>query len=274
MPAPEGLAWEVADLTDPAATEALICRVRPDVIAHLASQVSGGRDPSLVLPTLQANLGAAVNVMLAAQAVGCQRVVLAGSMEEPDPTAGELVPSSPYSAAKMAAHSYSRMFHALYGLPVVNLRVAMTYGPGQGDLRKLVPYTIVSLLRDEAPQLMSGDRKVDWVYVDDVVDAFIAAMIVPAAVGESFDIGCGVATTTRAVVEKLQVLIGSPAVPTFGGVPDRQLERAWVANIEHAERTLGWVPATTLDQGLAMSVDHYRGMLNRRESPGGHPDRS
>jgi len=52
-----------------------------------------------------------------------------------------------------------------------------------------VPYVTVSLLRGVAPQLMSGERQVDWVYVDDVVDAFLAAMVAPSALGKSLDIG-------------------------------------------------------------------------------------
>ena len=63
---PGSFIWETAELTDPVAAEALIRRVQPNVIAHLASQVEGSRDRSLVLPMPQANLVAAVNVMLAA----------------------------------------------------------------------------------------------------------------------------------------------------------------------------------------------------------------
>ena len=88
---------------------------------------------------LRANLLAAVNVMLACAEVGCSRVVLAGSMEEPDVDDPDPVAQSPYAVAKWGALAYARHLHALHELPVVHLRVFMVYGPGQLDLRKLGP---------------------------------------------------------------------------------------------------------------------------------------
>ena len=149
--------WERGDLTDEAAASELVRRVRPDLVLHLASDVSGGRDLELVLPMMRANLVATVNLMLACADAGCSRLVLAGSMEEPDMGDPDAVAQSPYAVAKWGALAYARHFHALHELPVVHLRVFMVYGPGQLDLRKLVPYVTVSLLRGEAPKLTSGD---------------------------------------------------------------------------------------------------------------------
>ncbi len=81
------------------------------------------------------------------------------------------------------------MFHALWQVPVSVLRVAMVYGPGQPDTTKLVPYVTLSLLRGQDPELTSGARMVTWVYVEDVVDAFILAGADGAAAGHVLDIG-------------------------------------------------------------------------------------
>ena len=259
---PDNVRWEFVDLVDTAATEALVCRVRPDLVAHLASQVSGDRDRALIVPMLQSNLLAAVNVMLAAGAAGCRRVVLAGSLEEPDFGEGDGLPQSPYAAAKWAAHAYARLFHTIYELPVVHLRVFMVYGPAQRDMRKLIPYVTVSLLRGVAPQLMSGERQVDWVYVDDVVDAFLAAMVVPSALGKSLDIGSGELVTVRGIVERLQRLVGNDIEPVFGGLPDRKLERVRVADPRPANDAMGWRPRTTLEQGLTRTIAFYRESLD------------
>ena len=83
------------------------------------------------------------------------------------------------------------MFHALYGLPVINLRTFMTYGPGQRDGSKLIPYVATALLRGESPRLSSGTREVDWIYVGDVVDAYLAAAVADGVEGTSIDIGSG-----------------------------------------------------------------------------------
>jgi UDP-glucose 4-epimerase len=248
--------WWTTDVCDTQAALALVRDVRPDLIFHLASHVSGSRGLDAVLPTMHANLVSTVNVLLAAAEVGCKRVVLAGSLEEPD-EGSEPVPVSPYAAAKFAASTYGRMFHNLHGLPVVTLRVFMVYGPGQRDETKLVPHVITSLLRGESPKLSSGTRPVDWVFVDDVVEALVASVTAAAAVGETFDVGSGELTPVRAVVEEIVRLMRPSAEPRFGALPDRPNERVRVADVGRTQAVLGWTPRTPLDRGLATTVEWY-----------------
>jgi nucleoside-diphosphate-sugar epimerase len=261
--ASDGVRWEHVDLTDYDAVRNLLRRLRPDVVLHLASEVSGSRDRDLVLPMMQANLVAAVNVMLASADAACRRVVLAGSMEEPDLGDPEAVAQSPYAVAKWATFAYARLFHTLYELPVVHLRIFMVYGPGQRDLRKLVPYVTVSLLRGRAPELTSGAREVDWIYVDDVVDAFLRAAVAPGLEGRSLDIGSGELVTARTLVARLRELVGGGVEPAFGAIADRRLERVRVADRAAAAEALGWRPRTSLEEGLARTVAFYRSHLDR-----------
>lgn len=249
--------WWSTDVRDTEATLALVRKVKPDVIFHLASHVSGSRGLDAVLPTLHANLVSTVNVLLGAAEAGCRRIVLAGSLEEPDSDDPYPVPVSPYAAAKFAASAYGRMFHSLHGVPVVMLRLFMVYGPGQGDETKLVPYVITSLLRGESPELSSGTRPVDWVYVDDVVDALIASARTDEALGESLDVGSGTLTPIRSVVEEIVRLLRSSVEPSFGTLPDRPKERVRVADIERTQALLGWAPRIPLNQGLAATIDWY-----------------
>jgi len=230
---------------------------RPEIVFHLASRVAGGRNVELVEPMLHDNLVGAVNVMVAAQTRGQPRVVLAGSMEEPAPHSRHVVASSPYAVAKWAATGYARMFHALYALPVVVLRIFMVYGPGQRDRTKLIPYVIESILGGQTPRLTSGTRAVDWVYVDDVVAAFLTAARAENAVGSVFDIGSGASVTIRELVEQLLRKMNSPLEPIFGEVPDRELETMEVADVQRSEEVLGWMPMTTLDQGLGLTVEWF-----------------
>jgi UDP-glucose 4-epimerase len=249
--------WRTTNVCDAEASVALIREVRPDFIFHLASHVSGSRDLDAVLPTLRANFLSTVNLLLAAAEVGCKRVVLAGSLEEPDGVDLEPVPVSPYAAAKFAAAAYGRMFHTLYGVPVVTLRIFMVYGPGQGDTTKLVPHVITTLLRGEPPELSSGTRPVDWVYVDDVVEALIASATTAAVVGETVDVGSGILTPIRAVVEEIVRAMRPSVEPRFGALPDRPNERIRVADVDRTHDLLGWTPRTSLDRGLAATVDWY-----------------
>jgi nucleoside-diphosphate-sugar epimerase len=260
-----GPVWHRVDLEDRAATRALLAQVRPQVIYHLAGFVSGVRELDAVVPSLVSNLLTTVNVLEAVTELRGGRVILAGSLEEPEPDGTWPVPSSPYAAAKFAASTYARMFHALYGTPVVILRPFMVYGPAQHRL-KLVPYVARALLRGEAPRLSSGQRAVDWVFLDDVIEAFLAAATAADVEGHDYDVGSGLLVTVRQVVEELVRIIEPVVEPVFGGVPDRPLEQIRCARIADTARSLGWSPKTSLAEGLRRTVDWHREELRRQQA--------
>jgi len=150
------------------------------------------------------------------------------------------------------------MFHALYQTPVTMARLYMVYGPGQQDLRKLIPYVTLALLRKEAPRLTSGQRQVDWIYVGDVVDGLLAIAKAPDVEGDTIDLGSGVLVPIRTVVQELVKIIDSDVKPLLGSVPDRPMEQVRVADISDTHEKIGWRPATSLQEGLQRTVDWYR----------------
>jgi UDP-glucose 4-epimerase len=251
QPTSDGEHWWVVDLAQLDQVRALLQRVRPDVIFHLATHAAAARDLGLVLPTFTSSLVSTVNLATVATELGCRRFVLTSSMEEPV-TAGA-VPSSPYAAAKQGATAYTRMFHALFGLPAVVLRLFMVYGPGE-HLHKLVPYVILSLLRGEAPKLMSGRREIDWVYVEDVVDALLAAAVTADIEGQTLDVGSARLVAVRQMVETIVRLLESPLEPQFGAVADRAFEQIRIADITGTAARLGWTPSTSLEEGLRRTI--------------------
>jgi UDP-glucose 4-epimerase len=235
----------------------VVKRIKPDIIYQLASASLGGQDLRFVLPSFESDLQTSVNSLAAACEFGCSRFIMIGSLEEPLPTCKPKAPASPYAAAKAAASLYGRMFQQLYAVPIVILRPFMTYGPGQKE-HKIIPYTINSMLRGESPALASGTRLVDWVYVNDVIDGFMAAATAPDAVGMDIDIGSGSLIPIREVVEQIQKLIpGSPS-PRFGALRDRANEQVRVADLKSAEQILGWKPRTSLFEGLSETIAWYR----------------
>ncbi|MGH8727361.1 MAG: NAD-dependent epimerase/dehydratase family protein [Burkholderiales bacterium] len=250
------LRWWKGALEDYALARDLVSRLKPRFIFHLAGNVRATRDLDMMLPCLHGNLTTVVNVLTAATEIGCERIVLAGSMEEPE-DALAVTPSSPYAAAKWAASGYARMFHALYQTPIVNLRVFMVYGPGRQDLRKLIPYVTLALLREQIPKLSSGARPIDWVYVDDVVDGLLAAARAGDLVGGTIDLGSGVPTTVAETVAHLAELIPSRARPLLGEIGDRALEQACVADTAQAREKLNWSAKTPLKEGLRRTVEWY-----------------
>lgn len=234
----------------------LLRDIRPTHVFHLAGAVTGVRDLQAVVPTFEGNLTGTMNLLTAAAENCCGKVVMAGSLEEPDHP--DDPPSSPYAASKAAAYAYARMFHAVYGVSVVVPRVFIVYGPGQDDRKKLIPYVVSSLMKGESPRLSSGTRAVDWVYVDDVAEG-LAAASGASDIGQRVDLGSGNLVSVRQVVEQIAAMFPeTTARPIFGALPDRVMEQVRVADVSTAAR-IGWAPRTPLDEGLSKTVDWLKG---------------
>ncbi len=246
------------DLTDAAATRELVKTVRPDYVFHLASHVWGAPDLAHVLPTFHGNLQTTVNLLVALAETGCRNFITTGSLVEPEQRGANDVPGAPYAASKWASADYVRMFHALYHLPCAIARVFMVYGPAQQDPTKLIPYAIARLLRGESPEITSGRRLIDWVYVDDVALGLALMAVAPGIGGRSVDLGSGTLITTLELVEKICDIMGGKWRPVVGAIPDRPMEPVRAARVEETLRLIGWSPRTSLAEGLEQTIAWYR----------------
>jgi len=245
------------DITDRDAVRTAILETRPAYIFHLAGSASAVEDRALVMPMLHTNLCGTVHVLLAAAETGCDRVMLTCSAEEARGQNLEAAVASPYGAAKTAASVYGRLFHRVYGVPVVLVRPILAYGPRQ-HRSKLIPYVIRCLLRNDAPLLSTGERLCDFVYVHDVIRGFLMAAMSPHAVGATVELGSGRAVRIRDVVETLVTLTGTSARPSFGAQRERTEDHMGSADAETAHRLLGWHPQWSLEAGLMETIDWYK----------------
>lgn len=257
----ESIHWWQGDLTDIATVRDLLNAIKPEVIFHLCGYAAGGRDLELVLPTFNSNLITTVNLLTVATEIGCERIVLPGSLEEPDVDSNEPVPSSPYAAGKWAGSAYARMFYKLYKTPVVIMRLFMTYGPGIQDASKLLPYVITSLLEKRSPELSNGQRQIDWIYIEDVVDGFISAALARDVEGSTIDLGSGDLVSIRSIVGKLAEIIDADVNPLFGALPARPMEQVRAADVTDTCDKIGWRPRTSLKKGLENTVNWYKERL-------------
>jgi UDP-glucose 4-epimerase len=255
--------WWQADLSDLGRVEQIIEEANPDVIFHLASHVKGAPDLQHVLPTFHSNLESTINILTVATQSRCRRMILTGSLAEPDYGNGETFPVAPYAAAKWASSGYARMFHALYRTPVVIARVFMVYGPAQVDLTKLVPYATLSMLQGKRPKISSGGRLVDWIYVSDVVEGFLALAETPEIDGSTVDLGSGSLLSIRDLLKELAGIIGDGASVEFGALADRPLEPTRIANVSESLAKIGWKPEVSIQEGLRRTVEWYRRQLEQ-----------
>ena len=247
--------WCAADMGDFESVRGVFAATRPEIVYHLVSESRGDRDPSIIQASLRNDIQASVNLYQAALEFGVERVIATGSLEEPRGDADFVTPQTPYAAAKYTSSVYARMFRAIYGVKVALLRPYMTYGPGQKPY-KVVPATIRTLLSGETAKLSSGTRAVDWVYVDDMIEAFVAAATADNIFDGTVDLGSGVGVTIRECMTLLAEIIGPHARLEFGAVPDRGEVR--IADTRPASEKLGWTARTSLRDGLRMTIENYR----------------
>jgi UDP-glucose 4-epimerase len=258
----EPIRWWQADLASAEDVARLWHATSPDVVYHLAGCVDGAPRLDLLLPTYHSLLTSAVNLLEAATTCG-GRLVLAGSLEEQLAGDEGAPPASPYGAAKTAASMYAAMCHALFRTPVVVLRTFMVFGPGQPEW-KLIPSTLKALFDGVPPELSSGRRVLDWIYVDDAVAAFVTAGCAEGIEGRVLDVGSGRLVSIEDLVARLVALTGSGVEPRFGILPDRPTRPPRAADVAATKQALGWQPEVGLEQGLARTVAWYREHLPAR----------
>jgi nucleoside-diphosphate-sugar epimerase len=247
--------WLFGDLSDLDTMRRIMKAVKPDLVFHLAGMASGTRDSTFVVPTLEKNVLPTVNLLLAAEELGGSKIIIASSSEEPKDSSE--IPSSPYAASKWVSSIYTKMFHSLYQTHVSIALIFVTYGPHLLQSHKLIPYVILSLLRGETPKLTSGNRMMDLIYIEDMIDGLIALSEAADYCGESVDIGSGKLVQVRTVVESIVRLLGSKIQPEFGAVPERPFETSRFADVSKTSSMIGWSPVTPLEEGLKRTIEWY-----------------
>jgi UDP-glucose 4-epimerase len=246
--------WHAAASFDERSLERILENARPTVVYHLAGRASGSRGLEEVPRTFDANLATTVALLTAVARRGAARVVLAGSLEEPEQEQEYEAPTSPYAVSKWAARVYGRLFRSLYGVPVVHARIFMVYGPRNRDRDKLIPYLIDSFRAGRAPRLRGGSRAADWIHVDDVVEGLLRIGQRPQLDGRSVELGTGKLHTVLEVVEAVRRLLGPDLEIELGALPERPRETIRRANCQRTESLLGWSPAIDLQEGLQRTI--------------------
>lgn len=261
-----GIPLEVLDVRDGQMGKS-IAAFRPEVIFHLAAQIDVRRSVADPLHDAAVNVLGTIRVLQSARGVGA-RVVFASSggtiYGEVDPSmipVGEEtvgVPTSPYGIGKKVAEDYLRFYRSSYGLPFVSLALANVYGPRQDPFGEAGVVAIFgSRLARGEPCVIFGDGKQtrDFVYVGDVVGAFLAAAV--RGDGETVNVGTGVETSVEDLYHAMAGLCGVGRPPRYE--PERPGElRQSCLRISKAKRVLGWEPATSLEQGLQATVQWFQ----------------
>jgi len=239
-----------------------------DVIFHLAAIPSVPRSVLEPLRSHDAGATATLKLLDAARESGVRTFVNSSSssvygdvasppMRESMPT----MPRSPYAVAKLAAEGYTRVFAQLHGMRTVSLRYFNVFGPRQdptSTYAAAIPRFITAYMRREQPQVYGdGQQSRDFTYVDDVVEANLAAEAAPKLSGESVNIAAGHPRTVLEVLEAISKEFGY-SVPPQHAPPRPGDIRDSHADLSVARSLLGFKATVDFETGLRRTVEYLR----------------
>lgn len=236
-----------------------------DCVYHLAARVSVPESVLYPREYNQVNVGGTVTLMEAMRDVGVRRVVFISSgavygeqASQPLKEDASPNPRSPYAVSKLSSEYYIRTIGLLWGIETVALRVFNAYGPGQHlppVHAPVIPYFLRQACHNGTLVLHGeGSQTRDYVYLDDVVNAMVAAATAPGINQKIINIGSGTETSVRELADMvLEVTGGKPEIvynPRNEGIPRRMR-----ADITLAKDLLGYTPAVDLRTGLRMTLE-------------------
>jgi len=264
---PERARLYEADLTDGAALARILETERPDVVNHHAAQKSvrvSVEDPA---EDARINVIGSLRLLELSRRNGVKKVIFISTggaiygEDAPIPTPEDAPawPVSPYGIAKLSVEHYLYYYGVQFGLPSVILRYANVYGPRQdphGEARVVAIFVERLLAGQECTIFGDGGQTRDYVYVGELVRANIAAL--DDKVRVTFNIGTAVETSVNELYRQLQAVMKVEQPPHYAP-PRTGEQRRSAVDIGKAAREMGWRPEVSLTQGLAHTVDYFKG---------------
>lgn len=260
--------WE-ADLADAASLQSIRAHVHPQVIFHLAAHVDVSQSWDIIHSMIQDNIVGTVNLLTVLRAAGYEKFVYASSSEEYGDAPAPLTefqreaPISPYSFSKLSSTVFCQMAARTFNLPITILRLFPTYGPfQQGSM--LIPAAIHDLFEKKEFRMTAGEQSRDFIYVDDVVEAFFLIAMAKHEKGEVFNVGSGKPRKVKDVVELIKQYIGDAVIVMRGAIPCRTGEgNACYCDNSKIRRLTGWSPRVPLEEGLRITVEWYKNFYKK-----------
>lgn len=233
-------------------------------VYHLAARVSVPESIKYPRDYNHVNVGGTVSVMEAMRDAGVQRVVLASSgavygAQDRQPLSESMIPNpdSPYAVSKLAAETYVRTIGGLWGIETVALRIFNAYGPGQqlpASHAPVVPRLLKSAQTGASLVIFgSGEQTRDFVYIDDVIEALVAASTAPEVDRQVINVGSGIETSLKQLVGAIEQVMGREIEPLYSTGQPGGVERMQ-ADLARAKELLGFVPRVTLSGGLQLTL--------------------
>jgi nucleoside-diphosphate-sugar epimerase len=254
----------VVDLEDTDSLARVVGSIRAESIFHLAAYGAYASQAD-IHRMVATNITGTINLVQACLKTGFEAFVNTGTSSEYGfkslaPSEDEpLEPNSSYAVTKASATLFCRHIAETHSVNLSTLRLYSTYGPYEEPSR-LMPALIMRGLEGALPPLANADAAHDFVYVDDVCDAYVlAARQKTAEHGAIYNVGTGKQTMLSEVVRLAQRLMAIQAEPIWNSMQDREWDTAvWVSNSEKIRRGLGWRPRHSFEQGFTETLGWFQ----------------
>jgi nucleoside-diphosphate-sugar epimerase len=263
---PEDL-W-LADLRDVFTLTRVIQKIQPDIVIHLGAITPVGYSYTHPHEVIETNFMGTVTLceLCRRYVPNLQQFIFASSAEvygtTPEEYKAEYVldlrPNSPYAVSKYAAERYLAYLYEAYNLPVTIFRIFNSYGRKR-DRWFVVEKTIYQMLHQEECLLGDPEPVRDFLYYTDQIEAYMAALENPKAIGEVFNVCSGVGMSIRGLSEKVAELTGFGGEIVWETMPRRPLDIAHlVGSNEKIRRVLGVPRSITLEEGLKKTIEWWK----------------
>jgi nucleoside-diphosphate-sugar epimerase len=252
------------DITDYEKLKSSINKIRPDFILHTATY-GGSSDQKISEKIITSNITGTLNVLRSCRGLPVDLLVNTGTSSEygiknqPMKESHLLEPVTEYGASKAAATLYCQAYAVSEKIPVITLRLFSPYGPYEQKSR-LIPSIILTTLQKINPKISSRRFVRDFIYLEDVLSAYDAALDLAETAGKIFNIGSGRQYSVGETVDMIIRLLGNEVSYDVGAPQAWKNEPAiWQADIERAKSELGWEPKFSLEQGLLATINWFKG---------------
>jgi UDP-glucose 4-epimerase len=250
------LSFHFVDFADQKKLTTLFKRIHPDWIFHTAVYGAYSHQADLD-QSIQTNVVGFANLLQAALASGFESFVNTGSSSEYGykdhaPKEDEVVdPNSYYAITKVAATHLAHFIANTHEVYIPTLRLYSVYGPYEEPTR-LLPALLRAGMRGTYPPLAGPTIARDYVYIDDVIEAYmLAAKMKQKEYGAIYNVGTQKQTTLKELVEITKKKFQIPGEPQWGSMPNRSWDTStWVSTTQKIKKDLGWKPAFTVEQGI------------------------
>jgi len=259
--------FESLDVRSALTTE-LIADLKPKIVFHLAAQVDLRHSVSDPLLDAEINILGTLRVLEGARYGAAEKVVAAASggtlygdqnySHLPFKEALGPNPQSPYGISKAITMSYLSVYKGLYGLDGTALALANVYGPRQdphGEAGVVAIFAGQLLDKKESTIFGTGEQTRDFVYVQDVVEAFIKAAEVKKM--NFCNIGTGIETSVNELYGTMASLLNNLSEPNYLPSRSGEVERS-ALDPTYAQNSLGWVSTTSLSDGLSRTIEWFK----------------